>query len=125
MPGERDQKPLTLMDRLFDPVPFLKGASLSTGLTLLIGLLTIVYGQSSTAGSISGVVRDEQDAVISKAEVLIREERTGLSRRVVANGEGFYSAQSLPFGRYSVSTAPLGFKKTVSSGIELHVSEMT
>jgi hypothetical protein len=74
-------------------------------------------------GSISGTVRDSQGAVISKAEVLIQEERTGLSRRVVANDEGFYSALSLPFGRYSVSAVSPGFKKTVNSGVELHVNE--
>jgi hypothetical protein len=111
------------MQRLFDPIAFLKSASLSTGLTLLIGLLTIVFGQSSTTGSISGVVRDQQGAVISKAEVLIHEDRTGFSRKVITNDEGFYSAQSLPFGRYAVSAAPPGFKKTVSNGLELHVSE--
>src|SRR5215471_13169401 len=102
---------------------FLGTRLLFFSLFLCLSAISSVRAQSSTVGSISGVVRDEQGAVIPKAEVLIQEERTGLSRKAVANDEGFYSAQSLPFGRYSVSSAPTGFKKTVRTGVELHVSE--
>jgi hypothetical protein len=92
-------------------------------LVLAVGLHARIEAQSNTGGNICGTVRDPQGALFPKAEVLILEERTGLSRTVVANDEGFYSAPSLPFGRYSVSAAPHGFKKTVSSGLELHVNE--
>ena len=111
------------MLRKLDRLALTRIVFLVTGLGLSMGLSVIVQGQANTVGSIGGTVRDSQGAVISKAEVLIREERTGFSRTVVANDEGFYSALSLPFGRYSVSTTPLGFKKTVSSGVELHVNE--
>jgi len=87
------------------------------------GLLVGVQAQTSTVGSISGTVRDPQRAVVSKAEVFVEEERTGFSRTVLTNDDGFFSVPSLPFGRYSVSTAPQGFKKTVYSAVELHVNE--
>ena len=87
-----------------------------------IALSIGVDAQTSTVGSISGTVRDPTGAVVPRAQVVIEEERTGFSRTVVANDEGFYSALSLPFGRYSVSTAPQGFKKTVSTGLDLHVN---
>jgi hypothetical protein len=111
------------MRRKLDRLAFTRIVLLVTRLGLSMGLSVIAHGQASTVGSISGTVRDAQGAVISNAEVLIQEERTGFSRTVVANDEGFYSALSLPFGRYSVSTASQGFKKTVSSGVELHVNE--
>src|SRR6266508_809833 len=88
-----------------------------------IALSIGVDAQTSTVGSISGTVRDPTGAVVPRAQVVIEEERTGFSRTVVANDEGFYSAPSLPFGRYSVSTAPQGFKKTVSTGQDLHLNE--
>jgi hypothetical protein len=88
-----------------------------------IGLFIGVDAQTSTVGNISGTVRDPTGAVVPRAQVVIQEERTGFARRVVSNDEGFYSAPSLPFGRYSVSTAPQGFKKTVSTGLDLHVNE--
>jgi hypothetical protein len=87
-----------------------------------IGLFIGVDAQTSTVGSISGTVRDPAGAVVPGTQVVILEERTGFSRTVVTNNEGFYSAPSLPFGRYSVSTAPQGFKKTVSTGLDLHVN---
>src|SRR6266404_4136743 len=92
-------------------------------LMLGIGLLVGVHAQTSTVGNISGTVRDPTRAVIPRAEVVIQEERTGFSRTVIANDVGFYSAPSLPVGRYSVSAAPRGFKKTVNTGIDLHLSE--
>src|SRR5215471_16815751 len=100
----------------------LKRASLST-MFLLSGLLVGANAQTNTVGSISGTVRDPQRAVVGKAEVVVEEERTGFSRTVLTNDGGFYSVPSLPFGRYSVSTAPPGFKKTIHSGVELHVNE--
>lgn len=92
-------------------------------LLLSIGLLAVVHGQSSTAGNISGTVRDPQGAAVPRAEVTIVDEKTGASRTVTASADGFYNAPSLPAGLYTISTAPTGFKKMVTTGVELHVSE--
>jgi hypothetical protein len=101
-----------------------KKLGLFAGLVLLgLGLLNGIHAQSSTVGSISGTVRDPQGAAIPNAEVVIEEEATGQSRTVRTDDDGDYSAQSLPVGRYSVSVAPAGFKKTVATGVEVHVSD--
>jgi hypothetical protein len=110
---ERERGRLAL-GRMFFPALLLMWA---------IGLFIGVDAQTSTVGSISGTLRDPTGAVVPRAQVVVQEERTGFSRTVMANDEGFYSAPSLPFGRYSVSTAPQGFKKTVSPGLDLHVNE--
>jgi hypothetical protein len=88
-----------------------------------VGLLNGVSAQTSTVGSISGTVRDPQGAAVPKAEVVIEEETTGQSRKVKTDEDGVYSAQSVPAGRYKVSVAPQGFKNTVATGIEVHVSD--
>ena len=92
-------------------------------LLLSIGLLVGVHAQSSTTGNITGTVRDPQGAAVPKAEVTITDEKTGASRTVTATEDGFYNATSLPAGMYSISTAPSGFKKTITNGVELHVNE--
>src|SRR5437868_303311 len=92
-------------------------------LLLSIGLLVGVHAQSSTVGSITGTVRDPQGAAVPKAEVTVTEEKTGLSRTVTATDDGFYNFTSLPAGVYTVSTGPTGFKKTVTTGVDLHVNE--
>jgi hypothetical protein len=101
-----------------------KKLSLHVVVVLLgIGLLTGARAQTSTVGSISGTVRDPQGAAIPKAEVIIEEETTGQTRTVRTDDDGAYSAQSLPVGRYRVSVAPQGFKKTVATGVEVHVAD--
>src|ERR1041385_6519744 len=92
-------------------------------LLLSIGLLVGVHAQSSTTGNITGTVRDPQGAAVPKAEVTITDEKTGRSRTVTATEDAFYNATSLPAGMYSISTAPSGFKKTITNGVELHVNE--
>src|SRR5215471_5304967 len=91
--------------------------------SLILSLPTLAHAQTSTVGNISGTVRDPNGAAVPKAEVVIQEERTGQSRTVTADENGFYSAPSLPVGRYTVSSSPQGFKKTVNSGLDLHVNE--
>ena len=92
-------------------------------LLLSIGLLVGVHAQSSTTGNITGTVRDPQGAAVPKAEVTVTEEKTGTSRTITATEDGFYNATSLPAGTYSITTAPAGFKKTITTGVELHVNE--
>jgi hypothetical protein len=92
-------------------------------LLLCIVVVGGVHAQTSTVGTITGTVRDSNGAVIPKAEVVILEERTGFSRTVKTNEDGVYLAASLPIGQYTVSAAPQGFKKTVNSGLLLHVNE--
>src|SRR5689334_20896313 len=92
-------------------------------LLLSIGLLVGVHAQSSTTGNITGTVRDPQGAAVPKAEVTIADEKTGATRTVSATEDGFYNATSLPAGTYTVSTSPSGFKKTLTTGVELHVNE--
>jgi hypothetical protein len=88
-----------------------------------MGLLVGVHAQSATSGSITGTVRDPQGAAVPKAEVTVTEEKTGVARTVTATDDGFYNVTSLIPGIYSVSTSPAGFKKTVQTGVELHVNE--
>src|SRR5687767_11795037 len=92
-------------------------------LLLSIGLFVGVHAQSSTAGNITGTVRDQQGAAVANAEITILDEKTGATRTAKTNDDGFYSAPGVPPGVYTISTSPTGFKKTVASGVQLHVSE--
>src|SRR5258705_2005549 len=96
------------------------------GFVAVLVLLSVglsVKAQTTTAGSISGSVRDEKGAGVPKAEVTIQGEGTSFSRAITADDNGFYLASSLPAGKYTVSTSPQGFKKTVATAVDLHVSE--
>jgi hypothetical protein len=101
-----------------------KNFGLSVVLILLAaGLAGVARAQTSTVGAIGGTVRDPQGAAVTRAEVTILEETTGQTRTVRTGDDGTYSAPSLPVGRYTVSTAPAGFKKTVAPGVEVHIAD--
>src|SRR5256886_17150849 len=101
----------------------LKKLGLLITLILVGALFFNANAQTTTVGTISGTIRDEKGAVVPRAEVSIQSEGTGISRTVSSDYNGFYLAPSLPVGRYTISTAPRGFKKTVASAVDLHVSE--
>lgn len=88
-----------------------------------IGFFVGVNAQTATVGTLSGTVRDPSGAAVPKAEVEIKEEGTGVMRTATANDSGYYVVPSLPAGRYTVSTAPQGFKRTIVTAVEVHVTE--
>src|SRR4026207_1224676 len=92
-------------------------------LMLSIGVLVGIHAQSSTTGNITGTVRDPQGAAVPKVEVTITDEKPATARPARATEDGAHNATSLPAGMYTISTAPSGFKKTVTTGVELHVNE--
>src|ERR1700730_17534915 len=101
----------------------LKKLGLQLVVVLIGAMFFTAHAQTTTVGTISGTVRDEKGAVVPRAEVSIESEGTGTSRTVKSDDNGFYLAPSLPVGRYMISTAPSGFKKTVATNVDLHVSE--
>ena len=101
----------------------LKKLGLQMVVVLIGALFFSAHAQTTTVGTISGTVRDEKGAVVPRAEVSIQSEGTGISRTVNSDDDGFYLASSLPPGRYTVSSAPSGFKKSVASAVDLHVGE--
>ena len=92
-------------------------------LLLCLGVSAAVHAQVSTTGSIAGMVKDPQGNAVPKAEAIATEETTGSSRTATADDGGIYTFSALPPGRYTVSAAPQGFKKTINSGVELHIGD--
>ena len=80
------------------------------------------FAQSVT-GTILGTVTDDTGAVVAGAKVTIVNEGTGLTRAVVADTRGEYTAPSLPTGHYTVTSEMSGFKTVALSNIEVGVDQ--
>ena len=91
--------------------------SLSTSLNAFSAL-----AQQGT-GTVSGVITDPQNAVITGAEVRVRNLGTNAMFRTKANDAGFYTAPGLPVGDYELSAEMQGFKRSVRTGITLQVNQ--
>ena len=67
----------------------------------------------------SGTITDSSGAVISEAEVTVRQSSTGLERSTKTNSDGFYSLPALRAGEYVVRAQAAGFQRIEQQGVVL------
>ncbi len=78
--------------------------------------------QTSTA-TLSGIVRDPQQAVVPAAAVTITQVETGLGRKTFTSATGDYTVTNLGVGTYTLTVSADGFKTSVTQGIPLNVGQ--
>jgi hypothetical protein len=77
---------------------------------------------AGVTASISGTVKDPSGAAIAGATVTATNVDTGIAQSQTTNGQGFYSFQSLPLGKYTVEVQQTGFKAFRQTEIVLDVN---
>ena len=77
-------------------------------LALVIGLPMIAAAQGD-AGRISGTVRDQSGANVAGAMVTVKNEKTGETRSVVSNDQGFFLITPLKPSTYTIKANKGGF----------------
>ncbi len=90
-------------------------------LSLLLALgsfSNVALAQVQTTARISGTIVDQQGAVISGAEVVIKEDATGREYKVKAGDDGLFVLPSLGVGTYTVTAMAQGFKQTVVKNVK-------
>jgi hypothetical protein len=94
-------------------------------LTALVLILTASVPASAQldTGSIVGTVRDQSSAVVPGATVTARQESTGTLVTAVSSEKGQFVFPNLKVGTYTISAELAGFRKSVQTGIVLHVQE--
>jgi len=81
-----------------------------------------VFAQSNT-GSITGVVADQNGAVVPNASVTVTNQGTNEKRSTQTDGEGRYDVPSLSTGIYTVEVSASGFQTTPVKDLRLAVGE--
>ena len=69
--------------------------------------------------TLTGVVTDPTQAVLSGAKVTLRDLGSGSLRDTVTNGDGYYTFASVPVGNYSLTVEVAGFKSHKEDEIRL------
>src|ERR1700676_3471791 len=87
-------------------------------------LLVLACGQmfAGVTASISGTVKDATGAAVVGAKVTATNRDTGVVSSQSTNGDGYYSFQSLPLGRYDIEVQQTGFKAYRQTGLVLDVN---
>ena len=83
----------------------------SFGLVLCLALFLApaVWGQSAASGTLSGLVKDQQGAVIAGAEVTIVDPTTNVTNKTLTNDAGRYLFVNVEPHQYTVSFSKAGF----------------
>jgi Carboxypeptidase regulatory-like domain len=89
-----------------------------TALLLAAGLV-----HAGVTASISGTVTDASGAAIVGATVTVTNVETSVVLSQQTNGQGFYSFQNLPVGKYIVAVEQKGFKVYRETGVVLDVNQ--
>lgn len=80
------------------------------------------YGQSFTA-ALTGTITDSSGAVVSGAQVKIRNVDTNETRTLTTDAAGLYTANQLLPGRYQLAVALPGYKNFIENDITLSGSQ--
>src|SRR5437763_13998683 len=90
---------------------------------LLVAALGAAASAQETTGTITGVTSDQSGAVLPGVSVTIKNTNTNISRMVVTNETGLYTASLLPVGAYELTFELSGFQTVTLRNIDLHVHD--
>jgi Carboxypeptidase regulatory-like domain/TonB dependent receptor len=94
---------------------------------LVAAVLMLGWGVEASAqvetAALSGRVTDQSSAVVTGAQVEIRNTETGISTTVETNGDGIYEAPSLKPGSYLMNVNKQGFRTVSVTGLILNVQD--
>lgn len=84
-------------------------------LLVILSLFFSLKGSAQVAGGIvTGTVADSSGSVIPGAQIAIQNRATGITRLVVANADGFYTAPNLISGDYQVTASAPSFESSAA-----------
>ena len=86
-------------------------------ITLTILATALPAFAQTSRGTVSGVTKDPNGAVVPGAEITLTNTETTVTRTTTTNDEGFYRFDAVDLGTYSVTVAAANFGKVTKSGI--------
>ncbi len=91
-------------------------------LVFAVVLLACAQMFAGVTASISGTVKDPSGAAVAGATVTATNVETAITQTQTTNGQGFYSFQSLPLGKYTLEVRQTGFKAYRQTDLVLDVN---
>lgn len=91
---------------------------------ILVLLIAIPLSAQTFRGGIAGTVLDSTGAVVPHAKISLLGQETGMTRETESTGDGTYSFQDLPLGKYTVTITAAGFAETKVTDIAARPGEV-
>ena len=89
-------------------------------LIVALAFMSLMANAQVTTAALTGTVYDSSGAVVPNANVTLKNEASGDTRRTVSNGEGYFTFAAVPPGSYTVSIEGQGFRAWQATGIVLN-----
>ena len=96
---------------------------LFVGMVVLSLGSTSAFGQATASATIQGTVTDKSGAVVSGAQVVVKNKGNDVSRTATTSDAGYFVFELLPVGNYTVTVTKSGFA-TVSQTIETLIGQV-
>jgi len=93
------------------------------GAAILITLAAGLSFAQQISGSITGVVKDTQDAVITNARVTLTDQATGATRSTTSGADGAFVFTPVLPGTYTITIEAPGFKKYEQKDVKVFASD--
>ncbi|MEZ5354812.1 MAG: carboxypeptidase-like regulatory domain-containing protein [Bryobacteraceae bacterium] len=84
---------------------------------ILVLCFTVPAVAQTSRGAITGIVHDQQSAVIAGAAVDLTNQATNVTRSTTANELGFFRFDAVDLGDYSVTVRQAGFQTFIKRAI--------
>jgi hypothetical protein len=97
-------------------------SALSIAVLLFLFAAMHLMAQTGLA-TLSGTITDPSGAIITKANVTVTNEATGVAAKTETTGAGVYVVEALPPGMYRVLVEHQGFKQIEVEHLELHTQD--
>src|SRR5262245_17236778 len=85
----------------------------------VLNAAALAFAQGGTTSALAGVVVDTSGAVIPGADVVAKQNATGVTVSAVTNAEGVFSFPALNTGTYAVTVSLQGFKTYIANDVVL------
>jgi hypothetical protein len=92
-------------------------------LVVLFSFVSPILLHADVTGSITGVIHDSSQAVISGANVQVINEQTNLSQQSTSATDGSFRILALPAGPYKLIVTSTGFRTFTATNIDLKVND--
>src|SRR5947208_2896115 len=103
----------------------MKTAALLTIVLLQSFLGATALAQGPTTGRIEGTIKDQNGAVVPRAEVKALNQASGDERIVITDDTGHYAVPLLSPGTYRLSITAPGFNIAVIDAAQVRITETT
>ncbi len=92
-------------------------------LAVLLFLSGFIYAQSTTTGTLGGVVYDSTGAGVPGARIVVRQISSSATRTLVSGDAGQFQAAGLPIGTYSMRVEKEGFNPVNVESLAISVGQ--